>query len=37
MERLIERGQANFDSAKKNFMENYKNLCKAMDLEVVWR
>jgi hypothetical protein len=37
MERLIERGQVNFESAKRNFKENYKNLCKAMDLEVVWR
>jgi hypothetical protein len=37
MERLNERGQTNFESAKRNFMENYKNLCKAMDLEVVWQ
>lgn len=29
--------QTNFEAAKKNFMENYQNLCKAMDLEVVWR
>jgi hypothetical protein len=36
-ERLVENGHANFESAKKNFMENYKNLCNAMDLEVVWR
>jgi hypothetical protein len=35
--RMIERGQVNFESAKKNFMENYKNMCKGMGLEVVWR
>jgi hypothetical protein len=35
--RMIERGQVNFETARKNFMENYKNLCKAMGLEVVWR
>jgi hypothetical protein len=33
---IIENGQANFEAAKKNFMENYKNLCKGMGLEVVW-
>jgi len=35
--KIVENGQSNFDFAKKNFMENYKNLCKAMGLEVVWR
>jgi hypothetical protein len=35
--RMMERGQANFESAKKNFMENYKNLCKGMGLDVVWQ
>jgi len=33
----IERGQANFEYAKKNFMKNYENLCGAMGLNVVWR
>jgi len=37
LEKIVENGQANFEFAKKNFMENYKNLCGAMDLEVVWR
>jgi hypothetical protein len=37
MERMIERGKVNFDSAKRNFMENYSNMCKAMGLEVIWR
>jgi len=37
IERIVENGQANFEYAKKNFMENYKNLCGAMNLEVVWR
>jgi len=37
IERIVENGQANFEYAKKNFMENYKNLCGAMGLEVVWR
>jgi len=37
IEKIIENGQANFESAKKNFMENYKNLCGAMGLEVIWR
>jgi hypothetical protein len=37
MERINERGQSNFESAKRNFMENYKNMCKAMGLEVVWQ
>jgi hypothetical protein len=35
--RMKERGQVNFESARKNYMENYKNLCKAMGLEVVWQ
>jgi hypothetical protein len=35
--KMKESGQANFEYAKKNFMDNYKNLCKSMDLEVVWR
>jgi len=35
--KIVENGQANFEVAKKNFMENYKNLCEAMGLEVVWR
>jgi hypothetical protein len=35
-ERMIRNGQANFDFAKNNFKENYKNMCKAMNLEVVW-
>jgi hypothetical protein len=36
-ERMIRNGQANFDFAKSNFKENYRNMCKAMNLEVVWR
>jgi len=35
--KIQENGRANFEYAKKNFMENYKNLCKAMGLDVVWR
>jgi hypothetical protein len=35
-ERMIRNGQANFDYAKNNFKENYKNMCKTMNLEVVW-
>ena len=35
--RIMEFGQANFESARKNFMENYKNMCSAMGLEVIWR
>ena len=35
--RMIESGKANFESAKRNFMENYKNMCEAIGLEVVWR
>ena len=37
IEKIIKNGQANFEFAKKNFMENYQNLCGAMGLEVVWR
>ena len=37
IEKLEKNSQTNFESAKKNFMDNYQNLCKAMDLEVVWR
>jgi len=36
-ERIITSGRANFDSAKKSFMDNYEVLCNSMDLEVVWR
>jgi hypothetical protein len=36
-ERMIHNGQANFEFAKNNFKENYSNMCKAMNLEVVWR
>jgi hypothetical protein len=36
MKRISERDQVNFESAKRNFMENYENMCKAMGLEVVW-
>ncbi|MCL2808985.1 MAG: hypothetical protein FWD24_02830 [Treponema sp.] len=37
-QRMNESNQiVNFDYAKRNFMDNYKNLCKAMGLEVVWR
>jgi hypothetical protein len=35
-ERMIRSGHANFEFAKNNFKENYKNMCKAMKLEVVW-
>jgi hypothetical protein len=35
--KMHENGQANFEYAKKNFMENYRNLCKSMGLEVVYR
>jgi hypothetical protein len=35
--RMIVNGQANFEFAKKNFMENYENMCNAMHLKVVWR
>jgi hypothetical protein len=35
-EKMIHNGQANFEFAKNNFKENYKNMCKAMRLEVVW-
>jgi hypothetical protein len=35
-ERMIRNGQANFEFAKNYFKENYKNMCKAMHLEVVW-
>jgi len=34
---IIENGQSNFEYARKNFMKNYENLCKAMGLNVVWR
>jgi len=37
IDKIVENGKTNFDLAKKNFMENYKNLCEAMGLEVVWR
>ncbi|MCL2719832.1 MAG: hypothetical protein FWD47_00640 [Treponema sp.] len=38
LERMSENTQiVNFEYAKRNFMENYKNLCNAMGLEVVWR
>ena len=37
IEKIVGNGRNNFDSAKKNFMDNYKNLCGAMGLEVVWR
>jgi len=36
-EKMIKNGRANFEFAKKNFMDNYKNMCNAMDLKVVWR
>jgi hypothetical protein len=36
IEKMHENGQANFEYAKKNFMENYRNLCKSMGLEVVY-
>jgi hypothetical protein len=35
--KMKESGQANFEYAKKNFMDNYRNLCKSMGLEVVYR
>jgi len=35
--KLKENGQANFENAKRNFMENYRLLCKSMGLEVIWR
>jgi len=35
--KMIENGKANFEYAKRNFMDNYKNLCKSMGLEVVYR
>jgi len=37
IKKLQENGQANFEYAKKNFMENYRLLCKSMGLEVIWR
>jgi len=33
---MIENGQSNFEFAKKNYMENYRLLCKSMGLNVVW-
>jgi hypothetical protein len=35
--KMNESGKANFEYAKKNFMDNYRNLCKSMGLEVVFR
>jgi len=35
--RMMESGQANFESAKRNFMDNYRNMCNAMGLDVIWR
>ena len=35
--KMYENGKANFDYAKRNFMDNYRNLCKSMGLEVVWK
>jgi hypothetical protein len=35
--KMKESGQANFEYAKRNFKDNYLNLCKSMGLEVVWR
>jgi len=35
--KMNESGKANFEYAKKNFMDNYGNLCKSMGLEVVYR
>jgi len=37
IKKMNENGQANFEYAKRNFMDNYRNLCKSMGLEVVWR
>jgi len=37
IKRVKENGQANFEYAKRNFMENYRLLCSSMGLEVVWR
>jgi len=37
IEKITQNGQSNFEYAKRNFMENYRNLCGAMGLEVVWR
>jgi len=37
IKKMKENGKANFEYAKKNFMDNYGNLCKSMGLEVVWR
>jgi len=34
---MNENGQANFEFAKKNFMENYRLICRSLGLEVVWR
>ena len=34
--KMHENGQANFENAKRNFMENYQLLCRSMGLEVVW-
>jgi len=34
---MHENGQANFEYAKKNFMDNYRNLCRGMGLEVIYR
>ena len=36
IDKIIRNGQVNFESARRNFMENYQNLCGAMGLEVVW-
>jgi len=33
---MIVYGQANFEFAKKNYMENYRLLCKSVGLNVVW-
>jgi len=37
IKKMNEDGQVNFEYAKRNFMDNYQNLCKSMGLEVVWR
>jgi len=36
-DKMRTNGRSNFEFAKKNFMENYENMCRAMGLEVVWR
>jgi len=37
LKKMNENGKANFEYAKRNFMDNYSNLCKSMDLEVVYK